>query len=68
MMTATISTHFLSFYRLADNRKWVKASCSCGWTGEGLPAEVYLKAAGHDLDDTDNVDWDKIAEKRLGQS
>lgn len=55
MMSATISSHFLSFYRLADNRNWVKATCSCGWSDEGLPAEVYGKAAGHDLDDSPNA-------------
>lgn len=49
-MSTTISTHFLSFYRLADNRKWVRAQCSCGWSDEGLPAKVYGKVAGHDLD------------------
>lgn len=49
-MSATISTHFISFYRHASSRNWVKASCSCGWSAEGKPAEVYGKAAGHDLD------------------
>lgn len=55
-MSATISSHFISFYRLANNRNWVKASCSCGWSDEGKPAEVYAKAAGHDLGPIDNED------------
>lgn len=50
MMTAVISSHFLSFYRLVGQTGWIKASCSCGWSAEGKPAEVYGKAAGHDLE------------------
>lgn len=44
-----VSEHFISFYRQPSHRNWVKATCSCGWSLEGVPAEVYGKAACHDL-------------------
>lgn len=50
MMSAALSSHFISFYRQPTRRNWVKATCSCGWNLEGVPAEVYGKAACHDLD------------------
>lgn len=67
----TLTHHSISFTPHPTTSNTILARCSCGWERIGPSLEVQSAAACHDLDlpdETADIDWDAIAEKRLGQS